>query len=636
MALWQAGRGYLLTNDFFCIDWEVEFMARILGISCYYHDSAACLVVDGRIVAASQEERYTRVKHDARFPTHAVEYCLREGGIGRADLDAVVFHEKPLLKFDRLISSWLSTAPCGFSAFLAAFPNWVKEKLYIPRQIRRGLAGAYKRGVLFSGHHESHAASAFFPSPFPEAAILTLDGVGEWETSTVGFGSGNRVEILQSQRFPDSLGLLYSAFTYFLGFRVNSGEYKVMGLAPYGKPRYERTIRDHLVSINGDGSFQLNQKYFDYIGGLRMTSRRFGELIGSPPRSPESPLTQREMDLAASLQRVTEDIVLKMAATARSLTGSSRLCLAGGVALNSVANGKLRRSGIFEEVWIQPASGDAGGALGAALVAHHHFFGGERKACAGDSMRGALLGDQYSAVEIEDFLCEEKAAFEVKTEEEMNQAIADALDEGMVIGWFQGRMEYGPRALGNRSILGDPRKPGMQRRLNVKIKYRESFRPFAPAVLAEDCHRVFALTGDSPYMLFVDQVLGCVRSEDVVPPGESDEDRIRRLLQSTHPELPAITHVDGSARIQTVDAERNPRFYSLLRAWKEKTGCPVLVNTSFNIRGEPIVRTPADAWRCFVGTGMDILVLGNHLVRKRDNPGLITEVADYRRSYPLD
>lgn len=611
-------------------------MARILGISCYYHDSAACLLVDGRIVAASQEERYTRVKHEADFPAHAVEYCLREGGISRADLDAVVFYEKPLLKFDRLMSSWLSTAPRGFCAFLAAFPNWVKEKLYIPRQIRRALGGDYKRAVLFSGHHESHAASAFFPSPFSEAAILTLDGVGEWETSTLGFGSGNRVELLQSQRFPDSLGLLYSAFTYFLGFRVNSGEYKVMGLAPYGRPVYEDLIREHVVSVKEDGSFQLNQAVFDYIGGLRMTSRRFAELIGSPPRRPESPLTQREMDLAASLQRVTEDIVLKMAATARALTGSSRLCLAGGVALNSVANGKLRRSGIFEEVWIQPASGDAGGALGAALVANYHFFGAERKACPGDSMQGSLLGDAFSEREIGDFLEGTKAVFEKKSEEAMNEAIAEALDEGLVVGWFQGRMEYGPRALGNRSILGDPRKPGMQRRLNLKIKYRESFRPFAPAALAEDSHAIFALKGDSPYMLLVDQVLGCPSGEEVAPSGESEEDRIRRLLESTHPDLPAITHVDGSARIQTVDPERNPRFYSLLRAWKEKTGCPVLVNTSFNIRGEPIVRTPEDAWRCFVGTGMDILVLGDCLLRKSDNPSLKPEVADYRGSYPLD
>lgn len=611
-------------------------MARILGISCYYHDSAACLLVDGRIVAASQEERYTRVKHDAGFPAHAVEYCLREGGIEKADLDAVVFYEKPLLKFDRLLSSWLSTAPYGFPAFLAAFPNWVKEKLYIPRQIRRGLGGDYKRAVLFSGHHESHAASAFFPSPFEEAAILTLDGVGEWETSTLGFGRGNQVELLQSQRFPDSLGLLYSAFTYFLGFRVNSGEYKVMGLAPYGRPVYEDLIREHVVSVKEDGSFQLNQVYLDYIGGLRMTSRRFTDLIGSPPRTPESPLTQREMDLAASLQRVTEDIVLKMATTARALTGSSRLCLAGGVALNSVANGKLHRSGIFDEVWIQPASGDAGGALGAALVANYHFFGAERTVCSGDSMRGSLLGDAFSDQEIGDFLEGTKAVFEVKPEEAINKAIAEALDEGLVVGWFQGRMEFGPRALGNRSILGDPRKPGMQRRLNLKIKYRESFRPFAPAVLAEDSRQIFALKGASPYMLLVDQVLGCQSDEEVVPTGESEEDRIRRLLESTHPELPAITHVDGSARVQTVDPERNPRFYSLLRAWKEKTGCPVLVNTSFNIRGEPIVRTPEDAWRCFVGTGMDILVIGDYLIRKSDNPQLKVEVADYRRSYPLD
>lgn len=592
--------------------------------------------MDGRIVAASQEERYTRVKHDAGFPAHAVEYCLREGGIAKADLDAVVFYEKPLLKFDRLMSSWLSTAPYGFPAFLAAFPNWVKEKLYIPRQIRRELGGDYKRAVLFSGHHESHAASAFFPSPFEEAAILTLDGVGEWETSTLGFGRGNRVELLQSQRFPDSLGLLYSAFTYFLGFRVNSGEYKVMGLAPYGQPVYEDLIREHVVSVKEDGSFRLNQVYFDYIGGLRMTSRRFADLIGSPPRRPESPLTQREMDLAASLQRVTEDIVLKMATTARALTGSSRLCLAGGVALNSVANGKLRRSGIFDEVWIQPASGDAGGALGAALVANYHFFGAERTVCSGDSMRGSLLGDAFSNQETGDFLDREKAVFEVKSEEAMNEAVAEALDEGLVVGWFQGRMEFGPRALGNRSILGDPRKPGMQRRLNLKIKYRESFRPFAPAVLAEDSRQIFALKGASPYMLLVDQVLGCEEEEETVLSGESEEDRIRRLLESTHPELPAITHVDGSARIQTVDPERNPRFYSLLRAWKKKTGCPVLVNTSFNIRGEPIVRTPEDAWRCFIGTGMDILVLGNYLIRKRGNPQLKAEVADYRRSYPLD
>lgn len=613
-------------------------MPLILGLSCFYHDSAACLVRDGELVAAAQEERFTRKKHDPGFPRQAVAYCLREGKATIEELDAVIFYEKPLLKFDRLLLTWLRTAPHGFRPFLAALPNWLKEKLYLPRLIKKELGGSYRKAVLFAGHHESHAASAFYPSPFEEAAILTLDGVGEWETASIAIGRGSAIEPLRCLHFPHSLGLLYSAFTYYLGFRVNSGEYKVMGLAPYGKPVYREQILKELVDLKDDGSFRMDLSYFNYVAGLTMTSGKFHDAFGGPPRAPETPLSQKEMDLAASLQSVTETIVMRMAETARSVTGMSRICLAGGVALNSVANGKLIRSGLFEEVWVQPASGDAGGALGAALLADHRLFKAPRQPRRGDSMKGSLLGEAFSGEAIKGVLEDRGAHYEALPEEaDLLERTVAALDAGKVVGWFQGRMEFGPRALGNRSILGDPRNERMQSVLNVKIKFRESFRPFAPVVLAERAGEIFELEGESPYMLVVDKVKERWRLpvEATASPA-SGESAIRNLLGQKRSELPAITHVDHSARIQTVDAERNPLFYRLLKRWEARTGCPVLVNTSFNIRGEPIVRSPEDAWRCFIGTDMDVLVMGNVYIEKEANKALAQTTGDYREEYPLD
>lgn len=613
-------------------------MPLILGLSCFYHDSAACLVRDGELVAAAQEERFTRKKHDPGFPRQAVAYCLREGKATIEELDAVIFYEKPLLKFDRLLLTWLRTAPYGFRPFLAALPNWLKEKLYLPRLIKKELGGSYCKAVLFAGHHESHAASAFYPSPFEEAAILTLDGVGEWETASIAIGRGSAIEPLRCLHFPHSLGLLYSAFTYYLGFRVNSGEYKVMGLAPYGKPVYREQILKELVDLKDDGSFRMDLSYFNYVAGLTMTSGKFHDAFGGPPRAPETPLSQKEMDLAASLQSVTETIVMRMAETARSVTGMSRICLAGGVALNSVANGKLIRSGLFEEVWVQPASGDAGGALGAALLADHRLFKAPRQPRRGDSMKGSLLGEAFSGEAIKGVLEDRGAHYEALPEEaDLLERTVAALDAGKVVGWFQGRMEFGPRALGNRSILGDPRNERMQSVLNVKIKFRESFRPFAPVVLAERAGEIFELEGESPYMLVVDKVKERWRLpvEATASPA-SGESAIRNLLGQKRSELPAITHVDHSARIQTVDAERNPLFYRLLKRWEARTGCPVLVNTSFNIRGEPIVRSPEDAWRCFIGTDMDVLVMGNVYIEKEANKALAQTTGDYREEYPLD
>ena len=588
-------------------------------------------------MAAAQEERFSRRKHDPSFPRGAVDYCLREGGLDASGLDAVVFYEKPLLKFDRLLASWLATAPFGFRPFLAALPNWLKEKLYHPRLIRNELGGNYRKAVLFCGHHESHAASAFYPSPFEEAAILTIDGVGEWDTATIGEGRGNGIRILRSLHFPHSLGLLYSAFTYYLGFRVNSGEYKVMGLAPYGQPLYRERILEHLLDLKEDGSFILDMRYFNYVAGLTMTSRRFHDLFGGPPRSPETPLGQREMDLAASLQSVTETVILRMAQSARELTGLNNICLAGGVALNSVANGKLIKSGLFEGVWVQPASGDAGGALGAALQVEHGLFGSPRTVGKSDAMQGSLLGPAFAGDEIEAVLQSAGAKFERLEEPRLLERTVQALASGSVAGWFQGRMEYGPRALGNRSILGDPRDARMQSVLNLKIKFRESFRPFAPVVLAERATEYFDLTAESPYMLVVDKV----KPEQLYPldldalPGDG-EARIRALLSARRSSLPAVTHVDNSARVQTVDAARNPLFYRLLKAWEAATGCAVLVNTSFNIRGEPIVRSPADAWRCFIGTEMDVLVMGNYYIEKERNRELAVDTEAYRGQYPLD
>lgn len=612
-------------------------MATVLGISCYYHDSAACLVNDGHIIAAAQEERFSRRKHDSEFPVGAVDYCLKEGGIRTDQLDAVVFYEKPLLKFDRLLHTWLANAPTGFSSFLAALPNWLKEKLYHPRQIRRELGNGYRKAVLFSGHHESHAASAFFPSPFDEAAVLTLDGVGEWETATIGIGKGNSLRLLQAMHFPHSLGLLYSAFTYYLGFRVNSGEYKVMGLAPYGEPVYADVILRQLVDLKPDGSFSLNMSFFNYVRGLTMTSKKFHDLFGGPPRRPETPISQKEMDLAASLQSVTETIILSMAHTARELTGASNICLAGGVALNSVANGKLIRSGLFDNVWVQPASGDAGGALGAALNVSYQLFNTSRVVSSSDSMQGSLLGPAFDTDAIRSVLDAQGAVYEELTEPQLLQRSVDAMAAGKVVGWFHGRMEYGPRALGNRSILGDPRNPDMQALLNLKIKFRESFRPFAPVVLSDQAPEYFDLHGESPYMLVVADVRDkwLLAAEAANLPAQGDA-RMRALLAAPRSQLPAITHVNNSARIQTVDPLRNPLFHRLLKTWHTTTGCPVLVNTSFNIRGEPIVHSPMDAWRCFTGTSMDVLVMGNCYVDKSANANNAIDAEAYRGKYPLD
>ncbi len=590
---------------------------RILGISAFYHDAAAALVVDGDIVAAAQEERFTRRKHDPAFPQHAIAYCLEEGGLSARDLDAVAFYDKPFLKFERLLETYLAFAPRGFASFRRALPVWVKDKLFQKDQLIRLLnahvgSSAWREKLLFTEHHLSHAASAFYPSPFDQAAILTMDGVGEWATTSVALGDGRQIRMLRELHFPHSLGLLYSAFTYYTGFRVNSGEYKVMGLAPYGEPTFANRIREHLIDLKPDGSFRLNLDYFDYCTGLRMTNRRFDALMGGPPRQPEAPLTQRHMDLAASIQTVTEDVVLRLAQGVARETGARNLCLAGGVALNCVANGKLHRAGLFEQIWVQPAAGDAGGALGAALAGHHLYGGAERAPRHGrDGMKGSYLGPAYAQPDIEARLSRVGARFTVVSDDALIERCAEALAAGMAIGWHQGRMEFGPRALGGRSILGDPRSVTMQRTLNLKVKYRESFRPFAPAVLREDVSEWFDLDDDSPYMLLVADVLERHRL------AMSDEQRalfgIDRLNvpRST---IPAVTHVDYSARIQTVHRETHPRYHALLKRFKALTGCPVLVNTSFNVRGEPIVCTPEDSFRCFMGTEIDLLAVGNCLM----------------------
>ncbi|GIV57645.1 MAG: carbamoyltransferase [Rhodothermaceae bacterium] len=577
---------------------------NILGISCWYHDAAACLVQDGRIVAAAQEERFTRRKHDAGFPRHAIAYCLRQAGLTTRDLDVVAFYDKPFLKFERLLETYVATAPKGLRSFIKAMPLWLKQKLWIPDLLAKELD--YDGPLVFPEHHESHAASAFFPSPFERAAFLTTDGVGEWATTSYGTGEGNRLRILAEIHFPHSLGLLYSAFTYFCGFKVNSGEYKLMGLAPYGEPRYVDAIRSELIDVKEDGSFRLNMDYFTYAHGLRMTGRRFARLFGGPRRPPEGPLTRREMDLARSVQVVTEEVLLRMARHVHRATGLPDLCLAGGVALNCVANGRILREGPFERLWIQPAAGDAGGALGAALMAWHDYLGRERTPAAPDAMQGAYLGPAFSDDAITAFLEREGIPHEhLPDEDALVRRTAGLLAAGKVVGWFQGRMEFGPRALGNRSILADPRGRDVQRTVNLKIKFRESFRPFAPSVLADRAADYFDLDVPSPYMLLVAPVKGA-RIE-----GEG----LERLRHIDAP-LPAVTHVDGSARIQTVDDATNPRFARLLRAFEAETGCPVLVNTSFNVRGEPIVCTPEDAYRCFRRTHMDALVMGTYLVTR--------------------
>ena len=609
-------------------------MTAILGISAFFHDSAAALVVDGKIVAAAQEERFTRKKHDAGFPRHAIDYCLRSAGLTAAQLDHVVYYEKPLLKFERLLETYLAVSPRGWSSFYKALPGWLHEKLHLTRVMNEGLGGAYHRPYVFTEHHESHAASAFFPSPFEEAAILTVDGVGEWATASLGRGRGHKIELTHELHFPHSLGLLYSAFTYFCGFKVNSGEYKLMGLAPYGTPRYADLILEHLVELRPDGSFRLAQEYFGYCAGLTMTSPRFDGLFGGSPRHPEAPLTEREFDLAASVQQVAEEIYLRIARHLHAQTGLKNLCLAGGVALNCVGNGRLLREGPFERIWIQPASGDAGGALGAALFVWHQLLEKPRTPATPDSQRGSLLGPDYSVTEIEGTLraagaVYRRAADEVALCEDAARLVAD----GKVVGWVQGRMEYGPRALGARSILGDARRADMQTTINLKIKFRESFRPFAPIVLAEQAADYFALprAAESPYMLLVAPVQPEHRRAEAGP--ATGVARVREVRS----DIPAVTHVDYSARLQTVDAQRNPRLRRLLEAFHRQTGCPVMINTSFNVRSEPIVCTPADAYRCFMATDMDVLVLGDFILHKADQPaGNRVKPSDHLEQFEID
>ncbi len=604
---------------------------NILGLSAFYHDSAACLVRDGEIIAAAQEERFTRKKHDASFPKHAVMYCLREGGIVVNELECVAFYEKPFLKFDRILHSYLAYAPAGLKSFLIAIPLWIRERIWMKELIRRELGCDCK--VFFPEHHESHAASAFFPSPFSEAAFLTIDGVGEWTTTSYGVGSRNHIQMLAELRFPHSLGLLYSAFTYLTGFKVNSGEYKLMGLAPYGQPKYRDVILRELIDLKDDGSFRLNMKYFNYGVGLTMTNAAFNRLFDRPPRKPESKLTQSDMDLARSIQDVTDEIMLRMARHVRKQTGQRNLCLAGGVALNCVANGHILRERIFDRIWIQPAASDAGGALGAALFAWHQILGKERKADdVHDSQRGSYLGPTYSNDKIRAYLETQKIPFTELTDDELPEKIADLISAQKVIGWFYGRMEFGPRALGARSIIGDPQSPKMQELMNLKIKFRESFRPFAPSVLREKLSDWFELDEESPYMLLVAPVSKNRRRELI-----ADEQNLFGLqkLLTIRSEIPAVTHVDYSARIQTVTDQHQPMFYRMIKKFDERYGCPVIINTSFNVRGEPIVATPEDAFICFMRTNMDYLLLGNFLLEKNEQKPLDKDI-DWLREFELD
>ena len=608
---------------------------RILGISAFYHDSAAALIKDGEIVAAAQEERFSRKKHDARFPVHAVEFCLAREGVQLPDVDYVVFYDKPFLKFERLLETYVTYAPRGLRPFQMAIPLWVREKLFQKSLLRDQLKALgdfdWQHRLLFTEHHQSHAASAFYPSPFERALVLTMDGVGEWATTSAALGNGNQLEIFKEIHFPHSLGLLYSAFAYYTGFKVNSGEYKLMGLAPYGEPRYAQQIREHLIDLKADGSFRLNLDYFDYCAGLTMTSMQFDTLFGGPARQPQEPLTARHMDLAASVQTVLEEAILRMARALAAETAEKNLCLAGGVALNCVANGKLLREGCFERIWIQPAAGDAGGALGAALAAYHGFQGQPRRMTGCDGMQGSYLGPEFSQTEVERRLTAAGARFSVLNESELLDACVEALANEEAVGWFQGRMEFGPRALGARSILGDPRSPRMQSMLNQKIKFRESFRPFAPSVPREDVRDWFDLDTDSPYMLLVADVVERRRK-----PMTTEQQRlfgIEKLLVARS-DIPAVTHVDYSARIQTVHAQTHPLYHALLRRFGQRTGCPVLVNTSFNVRGEPLVCTPEDAFRCFMGTGLDMLAVGRCLLRKQDQDAKLA--LDYRSRFEPD
>ncbi len=612
-------------------------MTSILGISAFYHDSAAALVVDGEIVAAAQEERFTRNKHDHSFPRNAIDYCLSEAGIEPENLGHVAFYDKPLLKFERLLETYVAYSPVGFRSFRKAMPLWLKEKLWLPRQIDRGLDRRFDGRYVFTEHHESHAASAFFPSPFEEAAILTMDGVGEWATASFGSGQGNQIELTHELRFPHSLGLLYSAFTYYTGFRVNSGEYKLMGLAPYGEPRYKDLILKHLLDLKEDGSFRMDMSYFNYCQGLTMTSRRFHQLFGGPPRQPEGELTQREMDLAASIQAVTEEIMMRVAQYVHQKTGQTNLVLAGGVALNCVANGRLLRESPFDSIWIQPAAGDAGGALGAALFVWYQLLDNKRSSSSPDGQHGSLLGPRFSVDQIREHLDSVGAVYHQFNGEALYDRVAQLMASEKVVGYFAGRMEFGPRALGARSIVGDARSRAMQLTMNVKIKFRESFRPFAPIVLAEHNHEFFEFEAgqESPYMLLVADV----RDEKRVQlDSEAVDAQGLDKLKVSRSEIPAITHVDYSARVQTVDAERSGPFRPLLERFYEITGCPVAINTSFNIRGEPIVCTPEDAYRCFMATNMDVLVLESFVMLKEEQPQLLTkgETREYIESFDLD
>ena len=612
-------------------------MTAILGISAFYHDSAAALVIDGEVVAAAQEERFTRKKHDYEFPAHAIRYCLDEAGLTPEQLDYVGFYDKPFLKFERLLETYLSYAPGGFQSFLKFVPLWARQKLHLPREIAKGLEGRYHKQIVFTEHHESHAASAFFPSPFDEAAILTLDGVGEWATTTYGVGQGNRIELTHEQRFPHSIGLLYSAFTYFTGFRVNSGEYKLMGLAPYGEPTYVDRIREHLIDLKDDGSFRMDMSYFEYCEGLKMTSSKFDELFDGPPRKPESPITAREMDLAASIQEVTEEIMLRSARHVHAETGQRNLCLAGGVALNCVGNGRILREGPFDNIWIQPAAGDAGGALGVALFIWHQLLGNARTPVQPDGQQGSLLGPRASPDAIKTFLDKVGAVYEEQPDDgALCDMVADLMVDEKVIGWFQGRMEFGPRALGARSIIGDARSSKMQSVMNLKIKFRESFRPFAPSVLRDSVDDYFEMRPgeDSPYMLLVAPVQDHRRLEQST--GGRD---VRGLdkLKVPRSDIPAVTHVDYSARVQTVDTERNRLYAELIRAFEKKTGCPVVINTSFNIRGEPIVCTPEHAYRCFMSTNMDVLALERFVLLKSAQPNATAiHSEEYLAQFELD
>jgi len=613
-------------------------VTAILGISAFYHDSAAALVVDGRIVAAAQEERFSRAKHDERFPIHAVRYCLDAAGCRPEDLDYVGFYDKPLTKFERLLETYLGTAPAGYRSFRQAMPLWLGEKLHIPAIIRRALDGRYRGRCVFTDHHESHAASAFFPSPFDEAAIITFDGVGEWSTTCFGTGRGNRIHLSHEIRFPHSLGLLYAAFTYYTGFRVNSGEYKVMGLAPYGQPVYKDLILQHLLDLKEDGSYRMDMSYFNYCQGLTMTSAKFHRLFGGPPRKPESRLTQREMDLAASIQAVSEEVMLRTARHVHEQTGMDSLVLAGGVALNCVGNGRILREGPFKNLWIQPAAGDAGGALGVALFIWHQLLERPRNPGRRDAQQGSFLGPEFSGEEIRETLERHGAVFELAADDaELVETVAALLAQEKVVGWFQGRMEFGPRALGARSILGDARSPAMQSLMNLKIKFRESFRPFAPIVLREYVDRCFQMRPyeDSPYMLLVAPVREELRTPRVT--GEERAFGIERL-HVCRSSLPAVTHVDYSARVQTVDPQRHPLLCRLMTRFHEKTGCPVLINTSFNVRSEPIVCTPDDAYRCFMATDMDVLVMGRHILYKQDQNRRVgaSERARHLAQFQLD